>query len=111
MVFIELPIFIRCAERLFTEEDLYSLQATLLLNPCVGDLITQGAGLRKLRVPLAGRGKRAGARVIYYFWRTQVRCYMVYAYAKNETENVTQSQLRALGDLMKEILKNERPTI
>jgi len=40
------------------------LQVILLENPSVGDLIPGGRGLRKLRVPLPGRGKRGGARVI-----------------------------------------------
>ena len=68
MVFIELPIFIRCAASLFTDEDLVGLQVTLLENPAAGDLIKEGRGLRKLRVPLPGRGKSGGARVIYYHW-------------------------------------------
>ena len=39
MVFVELPIFIRCADDLFSDEDLIELQNTLLENPGVGDLI------------------------------------------------------------------------
>ena len=60
MVFVELPIFIRCAESLFTDEDLAELQLTLLKNPSAGDLIRSGKGLRKLRVPLPGRGGGGG---------------------------------------------------
>ena len=51
MVFIELPIFVRCAEDLFTDEDITKLQLILLKNPSVGALIPGGRGLRKLRVP------------------------------------------------------------
>lgn len=68
MVFVELPIFIRCAAELFSDEDIAELQKILLENPAVGDLIPGSRGLRKLRVPLPGRGKRGGARVIYYHW-------------------------------------------
>lgn len=68
MVFVELPIFIRCAASLFTDEDLADLQFTLLKNPSAGDLIKEGRGLRKLRVSLPGRGKSGGARVICYHW-------------------------------------------
>jgi len=60
MVFVELPIFIRCAAELFADEDIAALQNTLLENPAAGDLIPGGRGLRKLRVPLPGRGKRGG---------------------------------------------------
>jgi hypothetical protein len=65
MIFIELPIFIRCTAELFSDEDIRAMQNTLLENPNAGDLIQGGRGLRKLRVPLSGRGKRGGARVIY----------------------------------------------
>lgn len=107
MVFVELPIFIRCAASLFTDEDLADLQVTLLENPAAGDLIKEGRGLRKLRVPLPGRGKSGGARVIYYHWVAEQQCYLVYAYAKNVAEDLTKSQLKALANVMQEIIQNE----
>jgi len=107
MVFVELPIFIRCAASLFSDEDLADLQVILLENPSAGDLIKEGRGLRKLRVPLPGRGKSGGARVIYYHWVSEQQCYLVYAYAKNVAENLTKAQLKTLGDLMQEVLGND----
>jgi len=97
MVFVELPMFIRCADDLFSDEDLAELQNTLLENPDAGDVIPGGAGLRKLRVPLPGRGKRGGARVIYYHWVSKEQCYLVYAYAKNI--NVKERRIRASDTL------------
>ena len=107
MVFVELPLFIRCAASLFTDEDLAELQLTLLENPAAGDLIKEGRGLRKLRVPLPGRGKSGGARVVYYHWVSEQQCYLIYAYAKNVAENLTKAQLKALADVMQEVLRNE----
>jgi len=100
MVFVELPIFTRCADELFTDEDLARLQLILLENPEAGDRIPGGRGLRKLRAPLPGRGKRGGARVIYYYWVAEARCYLVYAYAKNAESDLSKDQLRRLADLM-----------
>ena len=100
MIFVELPIFTRCAANLFTDEDLASLQRILLENPEAGDRIQGGRGLRKLRVPLPGRGKRGGARVIYYHWNSQSQCYLIYAYAKNANADLTKDQLQRLADLM-----------
>ncbi|QDX82056.1 toxin HigB-2 [Denitratisoma sp. DHT3] len=100
MVFVELPIFVRCAGELFSDEDMRELQATLLENPAAGDLIPGGRGLRKLRVPLLGRGKRGGARVIYYHWVSHEQCYLVYAYAKNVAADLTKEQLRRLVDVI-----------
>ncbi|WP_198401120.1 type II toxin-antitoxin system RelE/ParE family toxin [Thiomicrospira microaerophila] len=102
MIFIELPIFIRCADALFSDEDLRSMQTILLENPDAGDLIPGGLGLRKLRVPMKGRGKRGGARVIYYHWVKKSQCYLLYAYAKNVATDLTPDQLRKLAALMQE---------
>ena len=107
MVFVELPIFTKCAAGLFTDEYLAVLQVTLMENPLAGDLIKEGRGLRKLRAALPGRGKSGGARVIYYHWASEHQCYLVYAYAKNVAEDLTKAQLKALGDLMQEVLKND----
>lgn len=42
MIFVELPIFIRCAAGLFSDEDIRVMQNTLLENPNAGDLIQGG---------------------------------------------------------------------
>ena len=42
MIFIELPIFMRCADALFSDEDLRAMQTVLLENPNAGDLIPGG---------------------------------------------------------------------
>jgi len=78
----------------------------LLENPSAGDLIPGGRGLRKLRVPLPGRGKRGGARVIYYHWVSKEQCYLVYAYAKNVAANLTKEQLHRLADVIDMEVKN-----
>jgi hypothetical protein len=68
MIFVELPVFTRVATDLFGDEALQGIQEILLADPEAGDIIPGGGGLRKLRVPFPGRGKRGGARVIYYRW-------------------------------------------
>jgi len=100
MVFIELPIFVRCAEDLFNDEDITKLQLMLLKNPSVGALIPGARGLRKVRVPLPGRGNRGGARVIYYHWVNRDLCYLMYAYAKNAASDLTKEQLHQLAAAM-----------
>ena len=100
MVFVELPIFVRRAQDMFSDDDLRELQVTLLKNPAAGDLILGGRGLRKLRVPLPGRGKRGGARVIYYHWVSHDQCLLVFAYAKNVAADLTKDQLRRLADVI-----------
>lgn len=107
MVFIELPIFIRCAAELFSDDDLMAMQRVLLDNPAAGDLIPGGKGLRKLRVPLTDKGKRGGARVIYYHWVRRECCYLVYAYAKSRTADLTRDQLQRLAKAIEAEVRNE----
>lgn len=102
MIFVELPVFTRVAADLFDDEALQGIQEILLADPEAGDMIPSGGGLRKLRVPLPGRGKRGGARVIYYWWPRRKHCYLVYAYAKNEQSDLTRDQLKQLARLMKQ---------
>lgn len=56
---------------------------------------------------MPGRGKRGGARVIYYYWVNHEQCYLVYAYAKNVAADLTKDQLRRLADVMIEELGHE----
>ncbi len=43
------------------------LQKELYNNPFKGDIIEGTGGARKIRMKIAGKGKRGGARVIYYY--------------------------------------------
>lgn len=60
-------------------------------------MISGGKGLRKIRRPLAGRGKSGGARVIYYYISSDATIYLVFAYAKNRQSDLDKTQLAALA--------------
>ncbi|MGH8489856.1 MAG: type II toxin-antitoxin system RelE/ParE family toxin [Gammaproteobacteria bacterium] len=105
MLFIELPpAFAR--QNLFDDDGLRAVQSRLLEDPEAGDVIRGGRGLRKLRAALPGRGKRGGARVIYYWRASQDSCYLDFAYAKTGQEDLTLAQVRALAALMREVLND-----
>ncbi len=67
MVFIETPIFTVGVKSLLSDEDYAALQLHLVSQPDAGDVIAGTGGLRKVRWTTAGRGKRGGTRVIYYY--------------------------------------------
>ena len=52
---------------MLSDEELALLIDYLAYNPAAGDLIPGAGGVRKLRWGLQGRGKRGGARVIYFY--------------------------------------------
>jgi hypothetical protein len=102
MRFIETPIFTRAILELLDDEDYQSLQLALLYRPERGSVIRGSGGLRKLRWPLPGQGKRGGLRVIYFWDEESETCYMLFAYRKNEQEDLTAQQLRVLKHLVQE---------
>ncbi|SRR6266542_829375 len=65
-------------------ETLRQFETKLAANPEAGELIRHSGGLRKARMKLPGRGKSAGARVIY-LWLPEARrfvLFMLYTKAK-----------------------------
>jgi hypothetical protein len=75
----ETAIYLAQAERLMSADERAALIDVLAQSPTLGDIIPGTHGLRKLRVPLAGRGKRGGGRVIYYFHDETVPIYLLLA--------------------------------
>ncbi len=103
MLFVELIPFIDFRVRHWTDEDLRGLQNHLLENPDAGAVIRGGSGLRKVRWAATGRGKRGGARVIYFREVSGDRIYLIYGYVKNEQDELSSQQVKVLTDLMKDI--------
>ena len=57
----------------------------------------------KKRVAIPGQGKRGGARTLVAT-RLADRWFFVYGFRKNERENVTEPELKALQGLAKDLL-------
>ena len=102
MRFIETPIFTRGLLPLLDDEEYHTLQMALLQRPELGPIIPHSGGLRKARWSLAGRGKRGGLRVIYFWDEASATFYLLYLYPKNEQEDLTVRQLRVLARLVRE---------
>ncbi len=105
MQIIETSIFTRRVLELLSDDDYRELQSILIIRPDAGPVIPGSGGLRKLRWAANGRGKRGGARIIYYWVTLQDQLLMLYIYPKNEQDNLTPDQLKAL----KNIVEREYP--
>jgi hypothetical protein len=70
MTVLETPAFLAAAKGLVSDEERAGIVEMLARDPVCGELIPDTGGVRKVRVALEGRGKRGGARVIYYFHST-----------------------------------------
>lgn len=110
----ETPTFMARAEKRLSSAELDTLRGVLAAEPEAGDLIPGGGGIRKLRIAARGKGKRGGARVIYYYFDRTVPVYLLDVYGKDERDDLDRADLAALAKLTKAIaaaarLKRSRP--
>ena len=103
MVFIETPQFTSDLVELLSDEEYNKLQILLIERPDAGVVIPGTGGVRKIRIGLQGRGKRGGARVIYYWQVSQHHIYMFLIYAKNIQADMTTAQKAAFRSVVKEL--------
>lgn len=90
---------------LLSDEDYRALQLQLVRHPTVGAVIPGTGGLRKLRWATQGRGKRGGARVIYFWHAKSHHILMLFIYPKNERTDLTAKQRETL----RRVIETEYP--
>ncbi len=105
MLFIESQIFTTATRRILSDDDLIDLQKCLLQYPKLGKVIPGTGGLRKLRIgdQTRQRGKRGGARVIYFFLEREMHIHLLLLYTKDQMLDLSQDQKRFLKGLVQEI--------
>ena len=104
---IETSTFTRQMTALLSDEDFGEFQSRLAANPGLGALIKGGGGIRKIRLAVGSRGKRGGARVIYYWAVRKDLILLLYAYAKNVSADLTPRQVAQLAKVVKEEFRDE----
>jgi hypothetical protein len=100
---VEMPEYISRAERLLTEVEQEAIVQMIARDPSSGVLVQGTGGIRKLRVPAAGRGKSGGFRVAYYFHSMAMPAYLVTVFAKNEKASLTAAERNALARVVEAI--------
>lgn len=104
----EMPLFVKQAAELFTDDERKDLIDFLAANPQVGDEIPGAGGVRKLRFGAKGRGKRSGARVIYYWYSENAPIYALLVYGKNEKTDLKPEETKAVAAFAKAIKSAHR---
>ncbi|MGH9605243.1 MAG: hypothetical protein ACRD3N_06025 [Terracidiphilus sp.] len=76
---VEMDEFLAATRKLMDDEERAELVDYLAYNPTAGLVVPGTGGVRKLRWGLEGRGKRGGARVIYFFHDKDMPLYLLAA--------------------------------
>jgi|SRR6516165_3672553 len=105
---IELAGYRRRAAELLSSEEQDAVIDLVADEPTCGDLMPGTGGLRKVRIGRGGKGKRGGARVVYYFHGNEVPIFLVAVYAKNEKADLTAGEKKEFAALLKELVARWR---
>ena len=105
---IETPEFLSATRKLLDDDERAALVDYLAHNPMAGDLIQGAGGVRKLRWGLEGRGKRGGARVIYFYHSAGLPLFALTAYAKNVRADLSQTDRNEFRRLTKLLVESYR---
>jgi len=99
---VELPEFQKRAKAVMSETELDAAILFVAANPDAG--VSLGGGLRKVRIPREGQGKRGGFRTVYIFGGTHMPIFLVTVFAKNEKANLSKTEQTAAVELSKKII-------
>jgi hypothetical protein len=93
---IETDAYLSKAEKIMSAVEMEAVVLMISEGPTIGDVIPGTGGLRKVRIPLQGRGKRGGGRVIYWYYNAGYPAILMWAFAKNEASDLTPAQKKSL---------------
>lgn len=102
---VELSLFLRQADGIWDDGERQEFVDFIARNPEAGDVIPETGGIRKVRWRRPGKGKRGGARIIYFYRDVRMPLFLLLIYAKARRENMTadeKKQVRALATALRQ---------
>lgn len=90
---IETPTFQKQVAKVWTEAERLEFIAWIATNPTAGDVIPGADGARKVRWAVQGKGKRGGARVVYFNLSDDELVLLVAVYAKADKTNILPKEI------------------
>ena len=85
------------------DNDLQALQIELLKDPQIGSVIKGTGKLRKMRFAFPNRGKSGSSRVLYVDFVLAKTIYLIFAYPKNEKDNLTDEERNNIKKMIEKI--------
>jgi len=103
---VELPEFLRKADKLLSTSERLSIINYLAVHPAAGDIMQGTGGIRKLRWSAQGKGKSGGVRIIYYHHNKSMPLFLLTLFCKGEKANLTKSESNDLAKFTSLLIKN-----
>jgi mRNA-degrading endonuclease RelE of RelBE toxin-antitoxin system len=95
----ETPLFVRQAGEVWDETERDAFVNFIAWNPEAGDVVPDTGGVRKIRWGRSGKGRRGGARVIYFYRDVHSPLYLLMVYTKAQREDLTPDEKRMVRKL------------
>ena len=92
----ETNAFIAQAKGILSDDERQEVINMIASDPKCGELMRGTGGLRKVRFALPGRGKRSGARVVFFYHNDDMPVFLFAIFAKNEKDNLTKAERNTL---------------
>jgi hypothetical protein len=106
IIVVESDSYLSRAEKLMSESERGHVVDLIAIAPESGVVVKGTGGLRKLRIPLAGRGKRGGGRVVYWFHSVGFPAVLLWVYAKNEADDLSSEQRKRMVAIADRLLES-----
>ena len=109
MQVVRLKPYLRAMKALgFDDSEMHAVEVMILSAPDANPMVKGLRGARKARFARPGMGKSGGGRTIYYIAVAPDRLFMMAAYPKNERDDLSPDQRRAILRAIESIKDSKR---
>lgn len=93
-------------KKLLSEKDAIKVEDEIAKNPFSWPIVRNTHGVRKARFARDSMGKNGGGRICYYYLTIHQTVYFLSAYAKNDQDDLSGQDIKALKRDVEGILQN-----
>ena len=104
---VETNQFAKRLAKFWSPAELDEFTSYIAEHPEAGDVVADTGGVRKVRWSSQCRGKRGGARIIYFFHSAAMPLFLLDFYAKNEKNDLDSHDKKQLRMIVQTILRKD----